>query len=47
MKDQLTWLECKQLLDLIAESGEADRNSDLRGIYQKIQLQMSSEVFSK
>lgn len=45
--DQLTWWEMNLLLEFIAKSGEADRNPDLRGIYQKIQRQRSAEVFVK
>ena len=42
--NQLTWWEMNILLEFIANSGEADRNADLRGIFQKIQRQRSLEV---
>ena len=42
--EKLTWWEMNILLEFIANSGEADRNADLRGIFQKIQRQRSLEV---
>lgn len=45
--NELNLMEMNLLLDFIAKSGEADRNANLRGIYQKIQRQRSAEVFAK
>ena len=40
----LTFGEMNLLLELLANSEKSDHNGDLRGIYQKIQLQMSAKV---